>query len=84
MTCESLLIICNKSTRERQTGEEEEEEAATRGERERETTNEPNALPRKGRREVHQLQTRLLRAFFQVSTACEKKTNGQRRTPTVI
>jgi len=41
MTCESLLIICNESTRERrQRGEEEEEAAAaaTRRERERERT----------------------------------------------
>ncbi len=31
--------------------------------RERERENEPNGLPRKTRREVHQLQTRLLRIF---------------------
>jgi hypothetical protein len=70
--------------RERQTvveEEEEEEEAATRGEREKERTNQTGCLERHGEKYINCRQGCC--AFFQVSTACEK-TNGQRRTPTVI
>jgi hypothetical protein len=76
MTCESLLIICNKSTRERQSGEEKKKKQQQHGEKERER--ERKRTTRAAEKETARsasIADKAVAQFFQVSTACEKKTN---------